>query len=232
MRRVTRDAGDAHGADTTVHGDDDEAVWQRVADQCTLGAVWGPALCACSVYAMSVPATSGSGESSLSRLRIGDGDHRHPVARLVVRLVRIRRGARDGRAVVDVLRLEPCGSVHADAPEGAKEEYFDQVERTRDKLKPFIPDFADFAGSRGRTVLEIGVGLGTDFLRFARAGAKVTGIDLTEHGVALVRRRLELEGLEGDVRVADAERLPFADASFGKVYSWGCCTTHREPSVR
>ena len=48
-------------------------------------------------------------------------------------------------------------------------------------------------------MLEIGVGLGTDFVRFARAGAKVTCIDLTEHGVGLVRRRLELEGLEGDV---------------------------------
>lgn len=115
---------------------------------------------------------------------------------------------------------EPCGSAHADAPEGTKE-FFDQVERTRSELEPFIPEYADFAGSRGKTVLEIGVGLGTDFIRFARAGAKVTGIDLTEHGVALVRTRLELEGLEGDVRVADAESLPFRDESFEKVYSWG-----------
>jgi ubiquinone/menaquinone biosynthesis C-methylase UbiE len=115
---------------------------------------------------------------------------------------------------------EPCGSAHADAPEGTKE-YFDQVERTRNELEPFIPSYADFAGSRGKTVLEIGVGLGTDFVRFARAGADVTGIDLTEHGVELVRKRLALEGLEGDVRVADAENLPFEEAAFDKVYSWG-----------
>ena len=115
---------------------------------------------------------------------------------------------------------EPCGSVHGTAPEGTYE-YFDQIERTRNELEPFIPEYADFEGARGKALLEIGVGLGSDFVRFARAGARVTGIDLTEHGVQLVRKRLELEGLEGDVRVADAESLPFEDASFDKVYSWG-----------
>jgi len=78
-------------------------------------------------------------------------------------------------------------------------------------------------------VLEIGVGLGSDLIRFARAGAKVTGIDLTEHAVQLVRRRLELEGLDGDVQTADAESLPFADASFDLVYSWG--VLHHTPDT-
>ena len=78
-------------------------------------------------------------------------------------------------------------------------------------------------------MLEIGVGLGTDFVRFARAGAKVTGIDLTEAAAALVRRRLELEGLSGDVRAADAEALPFADGSFDLVYSWG--VLHHTPDT-
>ena len=123
---------------------------------------------------------------------------------------------------------EPCGSVHGSAPEGTKE-YFDEIERRRYELEPFILPMANFAGSRGKSVLEIGVGLGTDFVRFARAGAKVTGIDLTEHGVELVRRRLALEGLEGDVRVADAESLPFDDASFDRVYSWG--VLHHTPDT-
>ena len=123
---------------------------------------------------------------------------------------------------------EPCGSVHGTAPEGTRE-YFDEIEQRRYELEPFILPMADFDGSRGKTVLEIGVGLGTDFVRFARAGAKVTGIDLTEHGVELVRRRLALEGLEGDVRVADAESLPFEDGSFDKVYSWG--VLHHTPAT-
>jgi SAM-dependent methyltransferase len=123
---------------------------------------------------------------------------------------------------------DPCGSEHAKAPEGSPE-FFAEVERERYELEPFIADYADFARSRGRHVLEIGVGLGTDFVQFARAGAHVTGVDLTEHAVALVRRRLELEGLQGEVRVTDAERLPFEDRSFDRVYSWG--VLHHTPDT-
>ena len=115
---------------------------------------------------------------------------------------------------------EPCGSSLAEAAEGTPD-FFAEVERSRADLEPFIADYADFEGTAGSRMLEIGVGLGTDLVRFARAGARVTGVDLTEHSVRLVRRRLELEGLEGDVRVADAEALPFEDGAFDKVYSWG-----------
>lgn len=132
------------------------------------------------------------------------------------------------RRVREFWETEPCGAMHASAPEGSPE-YFAQVERVRYEREPFIPQFADFAGSAGKRVLEIGVGLGTDFLQFARAGARVTGIDLTEHAVALVRRRLELEGLEGEVRVADAEELPFDDGAFDRVYSWG--VLHHTPDT-
>src|SRR4051812_17198400 len=93
----------------------------------------------------------------------------------------------------------PCGAKHASAPEGSAA-YFEQVERKRRELEPFIDDFADFPSTAGRELLEIGVGLGTDFIRFARAGARATGIDLTERSVQLVRRRLELEGLEAELR--------------------------------
>jgi SAM-dependent methyltransferase len=119
--------------------------------------------------------------------------------------------------------------VHAEAPEGTPE-FFAQIERTRNELEPFIPAFADFERSRGKRVLEIGVGAGTDFIRFVRAGAIATGVDLTEHAVALVRRRVELEGYEADLRTADAETLPFEDGSFDRVYSWG--VLHHTPNTR
>lgn len=123
---------------------------------------------------------------------------------------------------------KPCGSVHASAPEGTAE-YFAEVERKRHELEPFIGRFARFGEAAGQDVLEIGVGLGTDFLRFARGGARVTGVDLTARAVELVTRRLKLEGLCGDVRRADAERLPFPDASFDVVYSWG--VLHHTPDA-
>jgi ubiquinone/menaquinone biosynthesis C-methylase UbiE len=135
---------------------------------------------------------------------------------------------REKAEVREFWEQRPCGSSHADAPEGTTA-YFDQVERRRYELEPFIEQYADFEGARGQHVLEIGAGLGTDLVRFARAGARVTAIDLTEHSAELVRRRLELEGLQGDIRVADAENLPFADASFDRVYSWG--VLHHTPDT-
>jgi SAM-dependent methyltransferase len=130
--------------------------------------------------------------------------------------------------VQDFWEADPCGAAHGEAPEGSPE-FFANVERRRTELEPFIADYADFAGSRGQRLLEIGVGVGTDFIRFARAGAECTGVDLTEHAVALVRRRLELEGLSGEVVQADAERLPFPDGAFDRVYSWG--VLHHTPDT-
>src|SRR5919201_4409763 len=95
------------------------------------------------------------------------------------------------RAVQAYWEHRPCGSKHASAPEG-EPEYFAQVERRRYELEPFIPQYADFEGSRGKRVLEIGVGLGTVFVRFARAGANVPEVDVTQHSVELVTRRLKL----------------------------------------
>jgi ubiquinone/menaquinone biosynthesis C-methylase UbiE len=123
----------------------------------------------------------------------------------------------------------PCGSWDATAPEGTSE-YYAQIERRRYELEPFIHRFAEFGSTHGLQVLEIGVGLGTDHIQFARAGADLHGIDLTDRGVELVRRRLGLEKLNSDLRVADAEALPFADGAFDLVYSWG--VLHHTPDTR
>lgn len=122
----------------------------------------------------------------------------------------------------------PCGTSTAAAEPGSPE-FFAQVERERYRLEPFIPRFAEFEQWRGKRVLEVGVGLGTDFVQFARAGAEAVGVDLTEAAVESVRLRLSSEGLEADVRVADAESLPFPDAGFDLVYSWG--VLHHTPDT-
>lgn len=109
-----------------------------------------------------------------------------------------------------------------------REGYREQLRR-RYELEPFIEPFARFSESRGRDVLEIGVGLGADHQRFAEAGARLTGIDLTERAVEHTRRRLDLFGLRSDLRVADAEALPFPDESFDVVYSWG--VLHHSPDT-
>jgi SAM-dependent methyltransferase len=78
-----------------------------------------------------------------------------------------------------------------------------------------------FGELAGKDVLEIGCGTGVHARLLAAAGANLTAIDLTPTAVELTRRRLGLSGLGADVREADAEQLPFADASFDFVWSWG-----------
>lgn len=121
----------------------------------------------------------------------------------------------------------PCGAVD-DFEQGTKE-YFDSVEENRWAVEPFIPSFAQFWRWRGKRVLEVGVGQGTDFLQFARAGAELSGVDLTSAAIDLTGRRLAYEGLEADLRQADAETLPFEDDSFDLVYSWG--VIHHTPNT-
>ena len=86
--------------------------------------------------------------------------------------------------------------------------------------RPFS-DLIPFAEVRGRDVLEIGCGTGVHARLLAGAGARLTAVDLTPTAVELTKRRLDLAGLHADVREADAESLPFADASFDLVWSWG-----------
>jgi ubiquinone/menaquinone biosynthesis C-methylase UbiE len=108
-------------------------------------------------------------------------------------------------------------------------EFFERVEAHRYGKEWHIPDAADFAGTRGLRVLEIGCGMGTDGAQFAKAGADYTGIDLTDAAIELTRKRFELWGFEGEFRVADAENLDFGDESFDLVYSHG--VLHHTPNT-
>jgi ubiquinone/menaquinone biosynthesis C-methylase UbiE len=112
---------------------------------------------------------------------------------------------------------------------GTEAEHYRRQADERYRLEPYILEFADFGGCAGKSVLEIGVGLGADHQRFAEAGARLHGIDLTPRAIEHTQRRLALFGLESDLRVADAERLPFDDNSFDVVYSWG--VIHHSPAT-
>jgi SAM-dependent methyltransferase len=100
---------------------------------------------------------------------------------------------------------------------------------TRYDLEPYILPFAGFEDARGKRVLEIGVGLGSDHQRFAEAGAELSGIDLTDRAIDHTRRRLTLFGLTSALAVGDAENLTFADDTFDIVYSWG--VLHHSPDT-
>ncbi|HSY05806.1 MAG TPA: class I SAM-dependent methyltransferase [Steroidobacteraceae bacterium] len=103
--------------------------------------------------------------------------------------------------------------------------------RRRYQLEPIIEEFAQFAAAAGQKVLEIGVGLGADHLRFAAAGARLSGIDLTARAVAHTRRRLELFGLNSTLATGDAENLQLPSDAFDLVYSWGVLHHSPDPAA-
>ena len=79
----------------------------------------------------------------------------------------------------------------------------------------------DFNAWRGRDVLDVGCGAGVEVVRWARGGARVTGVDIAQTAVDLTRQNLSQQGLQARVDVADGEALPFPDASFDFVYAHG-----------
>ena len=125
-------------------------------------------------------------------------------------------------------QAHPCGTKFSDAEIGTRE-FFERIEAHRYAKEWHIPDAADFAGAHGLRVLEIGCGLGTDGVQFAKAGADYTGVDLTDAAIELARKRFEVSGLRGELRVSDAENLDFADESFDLVYSHG--VLHHTPDI-
>src|SRR4051794_17854646 len=124
---------------------------------------------------------------------------------------------------------DPAGSIAAEDVELGTPASFAKVEAHRYAEQPWMHETFRFERFAGERVLEIGVGLGTDHLQFARAGAQTTGVDLTPRCIELTRRRFEQEGLSSDLRIMDAENLAFDDDSFDVVYSFG--VLHHIPST-
>lgn len=109
-------------------------------------------------------------------------------------------------------------------------EYFEAIEKQRYEMQPEIFSFAEFTRFHNKKLLEVGVGAGTDFLQWVRAGTESYGIDLTEEAIAHVQHRLDLYGLQAkEFRVADSEALPYDNSFFDVVWSWG--VIHHTPNT-
>jgi SAM-dependent methyltransferase len=128
------------------------------------------------------------------------------------------------RDVRDYWDRQPCNVRHSSKPVGSRE-YFDEVEARRYFVEPHIPAFAQFNRWARKRVLEVGCGIGTDTIAFARAGAKVTAVDLSEESLRLVAKRAHVYGVEDRVTLvrANAERLvdEVPPKPYDLVYSFG-----------
>jgi ubiquinone/menaquinone biosynthesis C-methylase UbiE len=123
-----------------------------------------------------------------------------------------------------------CDTQVASSPKFSLE-YFEEIESFRYQDQPFIHAFAQFTRYYGKRVIEVGFGAGTDFIQWLRAGARVSGIDLTPEALENLTRRIQAYQLPApeQIVVADAEELPFESDSFDLGYSFG--VLHHSPNT-
>ena len=93
---------------------------------------------------------------------------------------------------------------------------------TEDSGKEVFSKFIDYPSLNGKKVLDIATGTGFSTVTFARHGAIVTGIDLTEYATRATQRNLALRNLPGTVLQMDAQKLNFPDNTFDFVCAHGC----------
>jgi 2-polyprenyl-3-methyl-5-hydroxy-6-metoxy-1,4-benzoquinol methylase len=149
------------------------------------------------------------------------------------------QGSKD-KSIADVQRYwdaRPCNIRHSTKPIGSKE-YFDEVEARKYKVEPHIPGFAEFDRWQGKRVLEVGCGLGTDSINFARAGADLTAVELSGESLRIAEQRANVMGVADRIRFvqANAEELTSAlgdEKPYDLVYSFGVIhhTPHPERAL-
>ena len=116
----------------------------------------------------------------------------------------------------------PCNVRHSFEKVGTKL-YFDQVEVKRYFAEPHIPDFADFKSWKGKKVLEVGCGMATEGINFARYGAQYTATDLSVESLDLAKKRFEVYNKSGDFYLGNSEELSsfLPLNTYDLIYSFG-----------
>jgi len=129
----------------------------------------------------------------------------------------------------------PCNIRHSLKPVGSKA-YFDEVQARKYFVEPHIPAFAQFDRWAGKRILEVGCGIGTDTVNFARAGAQVTAVDLSEKSLMIAQQRARVYGLS-NIRFyhGNAEELGsfLPLEKYDLIYSFGVLhhTPHPERAI-
>ncbi len=92
----------------------------------------------------------------------------------------------------------PCNIRHS-PKEICSREFFDEVENRKYYVEYHIPKFADFKAWKGKRILEVGCGIGTDTINFARAGAYVSAVDISGVSLSIAKKRAEVFGVDSRI---------------------------------
>ena len=111
---------------------------------------------------------------------------------------------------------------------GTAEFFADLDEYRFDKLR-YLPNVVAFDGYAGKKLLELGCGIGTDLVRFAKGGAEVTGVDLSETALGLAQKNARQAEVTMRLELANGEDMPFEDDAFDVVYGHGVLQYTAEP---
>ena len=137
----------------------------------------------------------------------------------------------DIQTVQSYWNARPCNIRHSNQPIGTKE-YFDEVEKRKYFVEQHIPAFAQFERWKGKRVLEVGCGIGTDTINFARAGALVTAVDLSDQSLEIAKQRTKVFNLEQSVSFYHANTEELSShvpvEEYDLVYSFG--VIHHTPN--
>lgn len=127
----------------------------------------------------------------------------------------------------------PCNIRHSKKTIGTRE-YFDEVEQRKYFVEPHIPEFAEFKKWNGKKVLEIGCGLGSEAINFARNGAILTVIELSEESLELAKKRFEVYGQKAKFILGNAEELDILipkGEQFDLIWSFGVIHHSPHPEI-
>jgi len=99
--------------------------------------------------------------------------------------------------------------------------FFQDLENYRFEKLHYLPRLVDFQAWNGKKILEVGCGVGIDLARFARGGARVTGIDLADKSIELAKKNFSYQSLSGEIKKGNGEKLDFPENIFDCVYAHG-----------
>ena len=126
----------------------------------------------------------------------------------------------------------PCNIRHSSLPVGSLR-YFEEVKKRRYFVEAHIPGFAEFDRWSGRSVLDLGCGIGTDAIEFALHGARVTAVDLSAASLSLTEERANIYRVNHRVTpiYGNIENLPCSvTGPFDLIYAFG--SVHHTPNPR
>lgn len=123
---------------------------------------------------------------------------------------------------------KPCDSENSQLSPASRS-FYEEIEIDRYAYQGHILAILNKLNWKGKKVLEIGTGVGTDARLLISHGAEYHGINVDEGSCKLTRKALELFGVPGTLEAMSATAMRFPSATFDIVYTFG--VLHHIPDV-